>query len=596
MTRILVTGATGNVGRTVTSLLARQPAVRVRALARDAGASARSSRGSELAVGDFTDPDSLDAALDGSTPSSSPARTSPARSTTSHLLIDRAAAAGVRRLVKLSGPGRGDRLLGRVLALARPDRAHLDASGIPAVVLRPSFLMSNLLAAAEPVRDHGLVFAPADHARISMVDPRDVAAVAPRSCRPATRGHDGRTYVVTGPSAISYDVVAAALADVLGRDVAYLDVSPDEARRAMLDQGLPPFVVDQLGAVFTALRRGDQQTTTDACGRSPVASPRSFAEFAATTRRLHRGARDSRGALRVRRRGGGHGGRRPAGRSTRARGTAWAAARPASPTGRPRGSRPRGDPSRSGGWPGWTARGPASGPGRSRRTRPPRGRRDGQPELLDGLVHAHGDPVVQRDDGRRALRGRVPEPAQHRGHGRRSATTGRTGGRAACSPSAASDCWIPSRRCRPGYTVVGTSPTSRMPPRCPAARSSAAARVPPQVVGGDRRDGAPTVDAVEHHGGLAAQVRGQDGDAHRHGRVEESADAAVHELTALRHLQPAQALGLGHQQRVPPLGGRGHATADQLSGERLRPDGVGDEPDRRRPHRQRRARPGCRGT
>ncbi len=280
MTRILVTGATGNVGRTVTSLLAIRPDVRVRALARDAGAAALLLPGSvEVAVGDFGDRASLDAALDQVDTIFLACANVPSQVDHESLLIDRAAAAGVRRLVKLSARGAQ---IGSSVAFWHWHalvEQHLAASGIPAVVLQPSFLMSNLMAAAEPVREHGLLFAPAEHTRISMVDPRDVAAVAATAL--AEDGHDGRTYVVTGPSAITYDVVAAALAEVLGRDVAYLDITPEEARRAMLDQGLPPFVVDQLGAVFTALRRGDQATTTDAVRSVTGRLPRAFAEFAA---------------------------------------------------------------------------------------------------------------------------------------------------------------------------------------------------------------------------------------------------------------------------------------------------------------------------
>jgi uncharacterized protein YbjT (DUF2867 family) len=280
MTRILVTGATGNVGRTVTSLLARRPDLRVRALARDAGAAALLLPESvEVAVGDFGDPASLAAALDRVEAVFLACPNVPSQVDHESLLIDRAAAAGVGRLVKLSA--RGAQIGSSVAywhwhALVEQ---RLSASGIPAVVLQPSFLMSNLLAAAEPVREHGLLFAPAAHARISMVDPRDVAAVAATALVEA--GHDGRTYVVTGPSAITYDVVAAAFAEALGRDVAYLDITPEEARGAMLDQGLPPFVVDQLGAVFAALRGGGQTTTTDAVRSVTGRLPRAFSEFAA---------------------------------------------------------------------------------------------------------------------------------------------------------------------------------------------------------------------------------------------------------------------------------------------------------------------------
>ena len=280
MTRILVTGATGNVGRTVTALLSTRPDLRVRALTRDAGAAAMLLPSSvEVAVGGVGDPASLDAALDRVDAVFLACANVQSQVDFESSIVDRAAAAGVRRLVKLSARGAQ---IGSSVAFWHWHalvEQHLAASRIPAVVLRPSFLMSNLLATAEPVREHGLLIAPGAHAGISMVDPRDVAAVAATAL--VEDGHDGRTYVVTGPSAVTFDVVAAALAGVLGRDVAYLDISPEEARQAMLGQGMPPFVVDQLGAVYTALRRGDQATTTDAVRSVTGRLPRPFPEFAA---------------------------------------------------------------------------------------------------------------------------------------------------------------------------------------------------------------------------------------------------------------------------------------------------------------------------
>ena len=139
MTRILVTGATGNVGRTVTSLLADNPAVRVRALVRDAVASASSlPPTAELAVGDFTDPDSLDAALDGVDAVYLACGNVVGQVDHECTVIDRAAAAGVRRLVKLSARGAE---IGSPVAFWHWHaliEAHLTASGIPSVVLRPT--------------------------------------------------------------------------------------------------------------------------------------------------------------------------------------------------------------------------------------------------------------------------------------------------------------------------------------------------------------------------------------------------------------------------------------------------------------------------
>ncbi len=278
MTRILVTAATGNVGRTVTALLADHPAVQVRALVRHPASAVDLPDRVEVAVGDFADLPSLDEALDGVDAVYLACGNVAEQVDHECTVIDRAAAAGARRIVKLSARGAE---LGSPVAFwhwhALIER-HLSRSGIPSVVLQPSFLMTNLFAAADSVRAHGLVIAPAARARISMVDPRDVAAVAAAAL--VEGGHEGHTYLVTGPAAVTYDVVAASLSDVLGRDVAYLDIDPDEARRGMLDQGLPPFVVDQLGAVFSALRRGDQATTTEIVESVTGRLPQSFREFA----------------------------------------------------------------------------------------------------------------------------------------------------------------------------------------------------------------------------------------------------------------------------------------------------------------------------
>ena len=75
---------------------------------------------------------------------------------------------------------------------------HLKASGLPAVILQPSTYMTNVLASAEAMKHTGKLFAPADGARIAIIEPRDVGAVAAAVL--TEDGHEGRTYVLTGPA------------------------------------------------------------------------------------------------------------------------------------------------------------------------------------------------------------------------------------------------------------------------------------------------------------------------------------------------------------------------------------------------------------
>jgi uncharacterized protein YbjT (DUF2867 family) len=93
-----------------------------------------------------------------------------------------------------------------------------------------------------------------------------------------TDGHDGATYLVTGPEAISYRQVAADLSAAIG----YAAIPPEAAREALLGVGPPEFVVAQLLEVFAALRRGEQMVTTDTVQRLTGWAPQTFATWAAT--------------------------------------------------------------------------------------------------------------------------------------------------------------------------------------------------------------------------------------------------------------------------------------------------------------------------
>ncbi len=275
---ILVTGATGNTGsQVVHALRARETSVR--AFVRDPD-KARNLFGDEvdLAVGDFADLDSVRAALEGVHAVLLSCADDPRRVEWETRAIDAAAAAGVQRIVKLSTIGAEP---GAPVAFwdwhGRIEQ-HLASSGVPAVILQSSFYMSNLLAAAEQVAREGRLYAPAGEARIAMIDPRDVGAAAAAVLTGA--GEDERTYVLTGPQAITYADVAAALSAATGRDVEFVDVPDEAAKQGLLAAGMPEFVAEQLLAVFAQLRQGVASQVTDGVEALTGAQPRSFADYA----------------------------------------------------------------------------------------------------------------------------------------------------------------------------------------------------------------------------------------------------------------------------------------------------------------------------
>ena len=192
-------------------------------------------------------------------------------------LIDAAVRAGVGRVVKLSARGAA---LGSPIAFwdwhARIEQ-HLAASGLPAVVLRPGFSMANLLAQLEPVRTAGVLPVPAAGARVAMIDPVDVAAAAAVALTDSEIAIGA--YELTGPTAVDFAGVAATWTAAVGRTVIYVDVPTDQAVPAMVAAGLPPFVAEQIAAVFAALRAGAQTEVTDDVRRLTGRSPRTIGEF-----------------------------------------------------------------------------------------------------------------------------------------------------------------------------------------------------------------------------------------------------------------------------------------------------------------------------
>lgn len=251
MTKVLVTGATGNVGTQVVRELQARGAS-VRAFVRDPNAAAARLGDVELAVGDFGDPDALRRTLVGVDQVFLTAADGPQKVAHETAMIDAAAAAGVERIVKLSA-------IGAQVGSALPAfgwhgeiEAHLERSSVPSVVLQSSFFMTNLLMVAGRVATMGQLGAPSNDARVAMIDPKDVAAAAAAVL--ADNGHEGRTYQLTGGEAITFADVAQALSGAIGRPVEFVNV-PEEAAPAAFQGAGPEWLVKQFLGVFELIRQ-----------------------------------------------------------------------------------------------------------------------------------------------------------------------------------------------------------------------------------------------------------------------------------------------------------------------------------------------------
>ncbi|MGY4925619.1 NAD(P)H-binding protein [Streptomyces sp. 900105755] len=222
---ILVTGATGTIGRDVVRQLAARGA-KVRALTRDP-ARATVPAGVEVVRGDHADPASLEAALAGATAAFLLRPPGPDAGRDA-ALVAAAREAGVERLVKLSAIATGEALAGPSAQWHVAGERAVRESGLAWTVLRPSSFASNTLTWLQALRAGEPVPNMTGDGASGVIDPRDIAEVAVRALLDA--GHSGRTYTLTGPEAITVPGQAAVLAEVLGRPVPTRDLSPDETR------------------------------------------------------------------------------------------------------------------------------------------------------------------------------------------------------------------------------------------------------------------------------------------------------------------------------------------------------------------------------
>jgi len=257
---ILVTAATGQVGGEAARELVRAGA-RVRALVRDPAAAGELG-GAEIVPGSFDDDASLERALSGVDAMLLAGRDSPDSVAQHERVLAQAARAGVGHVVKLSAIGAR---AGSPIALMR-EHEHVDArvrAGAAAwTLLRPHLYMQNLLRATATVRATGTLAAPLGAASVPLVDTRDVGAAA-AAVLLAPAAHAGRTYALTGPEALGYAEVAAAIGRVAGRPVRYVAAAPDDLEAELRAAGLPGWRAFDLAHIAAAYAPGDLAVAPD---------------------------------------------------------------------------------------------------------------------------------------------------------------------------------------------------------------------------------------------------------------------------------------------------------------------------------------------
>jgi Predicted nucleoside-diphosphate-sugar epimerases len=273
---VLVTGATGTIGRDVVKILSEN-GVPVRAGVRDQAKGRKQFVTSiELTRFDFEDAASFPDTLKGVEKLFLLSPLIANQVTAAKAFVDAAKRAGIRHVVKLSviGADTGPPYTFGQWHLA--EERYVRESGLAFTFLRPNSFMQNFMTYF-PLRE-GVIYLPWGNGKASFVDTRDIAAVAVDAL--TSDGHEGKTYTLTGPMALGIAEVASILTKVAGREIKYVDVPESAACDGMLQAGLPQWQVEALMELHAANKQNRWSAVTSDIEEVIGKPATTFAQFA----------------------------------------------------------------------------------------------------------------------------------------------------------------------------------------------------------------------------------------------------------------------------------------------------------------------------
>lgn len=272
--KILVTGATGTIGKALISHLKAQNASFI-AAARDE-AKAQNTLGvsaSQVVHFDFSNPETFQQATAGVTAVF--LMGPPITLELDKMLnpfVDFLKANNILRVVYLSAVGAehmGDRL-----SFHTNMERKLERDGFDYTILKPTFFAQNFKNYEwDNITKYSITYVPAGMGKAAFVDVQDIAAVAAAAL--TQDGHSGKTYEITGPESLSYADAATLLTEVTGKPVAYPSPSPEAYAETLKQAGAPDFIASYMIDVYSIIARNlaDRATSVveQVTGRRPTA-------------------------------------------------------------------------------------------------------------------------------------------------------------------------------------------------------------------------------------------------------------------------------------------------------------------------------------
>ena len=271
---ILITGASGNVGREVVKQ-ALVVGLKIRAAFQSPDIAAKAPAGLEGVIMDYAKPETIRPVLHGVEKIllvGPPVRDLPALEAN---FIREVRASGRKHIVKLSELG------GREATFPsghRDSEENIEVSGLPYTFIRPNGFMQNLVNySAGTIRSENAFYGCQGNGAVSVIDIRDIAAVAVIIL--AATGHEGKSYTLTGGEALTNSQIAEKISRVVGRKIRYIDLPPAEFKKAQLSAGVPVWSADALLDLQRFYREGKASRVTNDVERLTGRKPLTFDQF-----------------------------------------------------------------------------------------------------------------------------------------------------------------------------------------------------------------------------------------------------------------------------------------------------------------------------
>jgi uncharacterized protein YbjT (DUF2867 family) len=285
---ILITGATGLTGgELVRRLSAKGVPVRAMVRNRSKADALAALPHVDIAEGDMSQPGTLAEPLRGVDRAMLISSSEPTMQEIQTSFVTAAKKAGVKHVVKLSGimpeldsPFRFARMHGEVERV-------LAESGLAYTNLRAGEFMHSYFRAVRTIVANGTLVLPMEDARIASIDVGDIAQAAEVVL--TSPGHEGKTYRLTGPEALTMAEAAEKLSAATGKPIRYINVAPEDARKAQLAAGFSPYLADALFELFAERRRGKEAKVWPDLQTMLGVRPTTFDEFAKRHAAIFRG-------------------------------------------------------------------------------------------------------------------------------------------------------------------------------------------------------------------------------------------------------------------------------------------------------------------